>query len=110
MCIDILFNVLAKRMALISLPRGGNGRSPLRVTGLTSCAPPQQISESSLLASSAKTLLLMLPDGLVNLGDGSDAGKVSHKVHSIISNTEEFTSACSQVLLRFVHGLMGRFG
>lgn len=96
-------------MALISLPRGGNGRSPLRVTGLTSCAPPQQISESSLLASSAKTLLLMLADGLVNLGDGSDAGKVSHKVHSIISNTEEFPSACSEVLLRFVHGLMGQF-
>lgn len=48
-----------------------------------------------------KPLLLMLPDGLVNLGDGSDAGKVSHKVHSIISDTEEFTSACSEVLLIF---------
>jgi len=31
------------------------------------------------LASPANTLLLMLPAGLVNLGDGSEAGKVSQK-------------------------------
>lgn len=57
------------RMALISLLWVGNGRSPLRATELTGCAPPQQISESFLLASPPNTLLLMLPDGLVNLGD-----------------------------------------
>lgn len=29
---------------------------------------------------------------LVNLGDGSDAGNISHKVHLIISNREQFNS------------------
>lgn len=57
------------RMTLISLLRVSNGRSPPRAAELTACAPPQQISESFLLASAPNTLLLMLPDGLVNLGD-----------------------------------------
>lgn len=56
-------------MALISLVRVSNGRSPLRALELTVCAPPQQIFESFLLVSPPNTLLLMQPDGLVNLGD-----------------------------------------
>lgn len=36
----------------------------------------------------------------------SEAGKVSHKVHSIISSAGEFNSACSEVLLIAVCGLM----
>lgn len=48
-------------------------------------------------------------DGLVNLGDGSEAGKLSHKVPSIISGAQEFNSACSEVLLIFACGLMRSF-
>ena len=106
--IDIIQGA-GKKMALISLLWGSNGRSTLRVRGLTGCAPPQQISKSFLLAFPANTLLLMQPDGLVNLDDGSEAGKVSHKVPSIISGAPEFNSACSEVLLIFACGLMRSF-
>lgn len=95
-----------ERMRLISRVWVGNGRSPLRATELTGGAPPQQISESFLSASPPNTLLLMLPDGWVNLGDAFWKPDRYHAEFTQSLDWGEFNSTCSDVLLTSVGGLM----